>query len=219
LPVINNYVFDIENSDCYEYVEKFRSTKRFLTSFRKDFNSIIAYHGTRIAVHEKLSIKNNGLRCANIEGMKRMAVDRFILPSDTTEIQEYILNTIDDFFITELPITIGEVNLVMDRELFKENYHYLLFGPESLLPLADRLKREKRIMTRKRMVDYGTSTIVKALVPAVISKDMWITGIYEYINNGFIDISLVIRESLPAENILDIEPVANPYDRQEFLYM
>ncbi|RKR84305.1 hypothetical protein BDD43_4537 [Mucilaginibacter gracilis] len=216
---INNRIFDITNGACFKYVRKFRSINKFLTSFRQDFHFIIAYHGTRINDLEHLSIKTNGLVIASIDGMRQKAIDRLILSSDPEPVKVQIESIIDDFFISDRPITIGEVNTVMDRELFTGGYHYLLFGPESLLPLADRIRRELNIFTRRRLVDFGQSAIVKVQIPTEMSKDLWIKGIYEYINNGFIDVSLVIRESLASTNIIDIDYVSTPYDSKGFVYM
>lgn len=212
-------IFDIEDDNCLRFVRRFRNVRRFLMAFRESYEFIIAYHSTRLDEKERAGLKISGLTTTSNELLKEKAHTRFVKPSDTPSMKQQIGKIIDDFFREEQLVTIGQINLVIDKELTEECYHYLLFGPESLLPLADNLRRMLHTSFRGRMADFGTPVIVKARVPVASTHDTWVQGIFEYIKNGFPDVSLVYRNDLPPENIIGILDVRQPLDRNGFLYM
>jgi hypothetical protein len=213
-------IFDIDDKVCADYVARFKSPKRFIAAFRKSYGFLLAYHGTNINENEALLIKSNGLKRASIEMLTHKAATRFIRETDDEILKKNILSCIGEFYNTKDHITVGEINFTLDKDPLKdEAYQYLLFGPESMLPLADTLKKNFNINFRRRMADFGIPTIIKVHVPLNDVKDCWLEGIFEYINNGWIECCVVIRADVPAENVLALENVERPYDKHGFLWI
>ncbi|HWZ02095.1 MAG TPA: hypothetical protein VNX40_00720 [Mucilaginibacter sp.] len=210
--------FNFNDKQCIQYLNRFRSSKRFLASFRRKYTTIVAYHATNINEKERLSIQTNGLKRASSTLFRQKAIDRFILPTDPIATQMEILEIIDNHFWRK--VSIGEINLVIDNELLthRDAYHYLLFGPESLLPLADDLRKKFNVNFRNRMIEFGEHAIVKVIVPVSLTDDTWINNIYDYYNEYVREICLVIKEDLHQENIIEIKNVPRPYDYHNFLY-
>lgn len=139
-------IFDIENKACVDYVASFKSPKKFIAAFRKSYDLILAYHGTNIDENEALEIKLCGLKRASTEMLTVKANTRFIQETDDEIHKAKILSRISEFYSTKDHITVGEINFTLDKDpLQDEAYKYLLFGPESMLPLADILKKDFNI--------------------------------------------------------------------------
>lgn len=213
-------IFNLKDEICCDYVTRFKSSKRFIAGFRKSYDFLLAYHGTNIDENEALLITSNGLKRASTEMLASKAGTRFIRGADGDILKAKILSKIKNFYSSKDHITIGEINFTLDKDpLQDEAYQYLLFGPESMLPLADALKREHNINFRKRMVDFGIPTIIKVQIPLSDIRDSWLEGIFEYINNGWVECCVVIRADVPAENVLRLERVERPQDKHGFLWI
>ncbi|WP_316840065.1 hypothetical protein [Pedobacter gandavensis] len=211
-------IFDIEDEACADYVARFKSSKKFIAAFRKSYDFLLAYHGTNIDENEALVIKSHGLKIASIEMLTSKAGMRFIKETDDEMLKEKILNSISEFYSTKDHITVGEINFTLDKDpLQGEAYQYLLFGPESMLPLADSLNKDFNINFRRRMADFGIPTIVKVHVPLTDIKNCWLEGIFEYINHGWVESCVVIRANVPPVNVLALERVERPCDKYGFL--
>lgn len=212
-------IFDVQNAHDRKYVRAFSNTGDFLAAFRNDYHFLIAFHATNINEPEISSIKSIGLKLSSADFLKQKALDRFVLSTDSSEIQERAKRIIEDYF-EDSAVTKVEINLSLNRkELEGESYQYLLFGPETLLPLADMLKDELNISFRKRMVNHGKPCIVKCQVPIEKINDYWLNQIFEYLVNGSPEASLVYRNEITAEQIIVVEEVRMPFDKHGFAYM
>lgn len=205
--------FKIEDESCADFVMGFTNKKRFVKAFREKYEFIIAYHATNIDGREINSIETEGLKLSTAGLLKRKALKRFITESDSKELKNEIKSEIKNFFTDKDLITRGEINFSLTRQsIITESYHYLLMGPESLLPLADKLSKHRQISFRDRMIKHGYHCIVTASIPVKKTKGMWIEGIYEYLINGWVETSLVYRRKLPATNIISVEKIDRPFD-------
>lgn len=212
-------IFDLQNANDRKYVRAFSNTDDFLAACRNDYHFLIAFHATNINEQEISSIKSIGLKLSSAEFLKQKALDRFVLATDSSETQERAKGIIENYF-EDSTITKVEINLSLNRrELEGESYQYLLFGPETLLPLADMLKDELNISFRKRMVEHGKPCIVKCQVPVEKVSDYWLNQIFEYLVNGSPEASLVYRNEITAGQVIEVEQVKMPYDKHGFAYM
>jgi hypothetical protein len=213
-------VFDLEDQACLKFVRRFRNAERFVAAFRKTYDLVTAYHGTNINVTESKHIKENGLEIASVTLLQRKAMDRFMLPTDDSLTQEKTRKVIDAFFKGQHDIPLGELNFTLDKDPLQEDaYQYLLFGPESLFALADQLNKVTYQHFRKRMMDFGTPTIIKAQVPVTGISDWRISGILGFVNDGGHECCILYHDHLPAHHILDLEQVPPPADKFGFLWI
>ncbi len=212
-------IFDIERQDCINYVNSFTNKAKFVKDFRISFDYILSYHATNLNEQELNDIKKNGLRPSNRELLHQKALDRFIKKDDSIELQNNVRLAVKEYISKKEYLCENEINLGLIKEPFiTEFYHYLLFGPETLLGLASELNEKHSISFRKRMIEFGSHYIIHAKVPVKNTKEQWINCIYEYLNNGFPGASLVYHKNLPAE-FLTIEQTERPYDRKFFAGM
>lgn len=167
--------FELYDAQCIQFVKKFRSADRFVKAFRAQYEFIIAYHGTNINEADATAIRQEGVKCSNLALMKSRAEDRFILDTDTLFQQEQIRQLITAQFEDEELITEGLLYFTLEKEPLQGlAYQYLFFGPESLLPVADHLRRSLGQNFRKRMMEYGQSTIIKAKITVSKITDNWL---------------------------------------------
>lgn len=207
-------VFDLSDISCEDFVLGYNSIEEFISTFRMHFDYIVAYHATLIDLAEKSSISNHGLTVASQELLKEKAKARFIGESDAEDLRDQIDSEINHYFKTTSLITVGEINFgLIQEELFTRSYQYLLFGPESLLPLADRLTEKFQIPFRQRMMKFGNPHLIKVQVPTANTDDDWVGNIYEYCVNYYPEASLVYHFDLPSSLILEIRQVPPPVNR------
>lgn len=212
--------FDLNQKKCRDYVHRFDNVDTFTKSFKTNFDSIIAHHATKLNDKEITDIKTKGLRKGSRSFLYRKCIDRFLSPKDDQEIREKIKNEIDCFFEGFNANNRTEINFALDKYgITKQSYHYLLLGPETLLPLADKLKTKFGISFRQRMADFGKSYLITVNIPVKHVDSLWIRGIFEYLVNGFPETSLVYQRQLPATSILKISKQKRPYDRHFFLLL
>src|ERR1700761_463936 len=134
--------FELFDKECIRFVKKFRSANSFVKAFRKQYHFIIAYHGTNINETDAAVIQKGGLKCTTTDLLKKRAEDCLILRTDEPLQQDKIKELIASQFEEEEFITVGEINFTLEKDPLQDQaYQYLLFGPESLLPIADHLKR------------------------------------------------------------------------------
>ena len=213
-------IFDISDQDCVDYVESFTNKRKFLKDFKAQYTFIKAYHATKLSDQERESIKQNGLLTVSVALLKQKAINRFVKTSDSEPLQVAMCEEVNTFLNNDPLITIGEINLGLEMvNLVHDYYHYLLFGSESLLPLADRLKNKFGLPMRSRMIEFGSSYLITANVPIRYTNRMWILCIYQYINEGFPECSLVYHNHLPPENIIEIKQLPRPIDTNGFEFM
>lgn len=213
-------IFDINDRKCIAFADRYRTKKGFAKAFRREFDNIVVYHATKINQSESDSILAEGMRRTTTKKLYEKAINRFILPTDLPEQKEAILGVIDTYFEKNRFITVGEINFSIDRKLLiGQCYHYLLFGPESLLPVAGKLREELNMNFRWRLVNFGSPVIVSALVQVDSTHDIWLETLYEYLCDDWLETSLVLKADLPKENLIQIEIVEEPVDHKGFLYM
>jgi hypothetical protein len=218
--VTGSRTFDLFDKDCIRFVKKFKSPITFTKAFRNHYDHIVAYHGTNINDEDAEAIQSDGLKCTTINLLRQRAEDRFILETDSPEQRVEIKELIQTRFMTEEYITVGEINFTLEKEPLQDQaYQYLLFGPESLFPIADYLRKKLGQNFRRRMMEYGSSTIIHALIPIATTSDYWVQGIYGYWKEGGLECCLVYRQDLPAECIIELEKVPPPRDLYNFLWI
>jgi hypothetical protein len=215
-------MFEIENQDCENFVRSFKNLRDFRIAFRNTFKYIVAFHATNLSNYELEEIKKDGLKIATKELLEKKALHRFIVKDSKNDCKE-IEKSIKEWFSTDNPFenkfyTKNEINFFMLKEDLFEHYHYLLFGAESLLPIATYLSKKHSKLFRKILVDSGSHYIFEVLVPVVETKGVWIDTIYNYFNFGHSDACLVIYNNLAIENFVKIEKVDKPIDKQNLIF-
>ena len=203
-----------------KFVEQFSTRSSFVTAFKKKYNLISAYHATNLDRGELALVKKQGLKTSSPELLQTLALTRFLSAEDPPDVRSEIKGDIERYISGGrfgYPNR-GEINFGLNRQqLMDEFYHYLLFGPETLLPLADQLKQKYSISFRQRMMNHGDHVMINAAIPVADVDEEWIEAIYEYLVNGFSECSLVYYNNLPAENILKIQKVKRPNDHLRLL--
>ncbi len=111
----------------------------------------------------------------------------------------------------------NEINFGLIKSDLFEHYHYLLFGSESLLPVASYLKNKLYKPFRKILVESGSHYIIEVSIPVEKTEDEWIDAIYEYFHQLSSEIPLVYYHNLTIENFNKIEKVDRPLDRQNLI--
>ncbi|VXB07884.1 conserved hypothetical protein [Flavobacterium sp. 9R] len=212
---MNEGKFVIENQDCEKFVSSFQDIEDFRIAFRKNFEYIVAFHATNLSNEELQCVEKEGLKVASKELLEKKAIHRFIV-NKSKEIEE----DIKEWFITDdlcenKFYTKGEINFGLSKDDLFEHYHYLLFGAESLLPLADYLKKKHRKPFRQILVDSGLHYIIEVLIPVVKTDDEWIDSIYDFFyRDYYFPVYLGYYTDLSNENIVKIEKVERPIDLQ-----
>lgn len=213
---MNDDKFDIENSKCEDFVYSFQNVIDFRNSFKNKFKYIVAYHGTNLSNEELNSVNKNGLKLASKDLIIKKAKHRFVENNNVNSNKE-IENDIIQYFTENELHTKNEINFGLVKSDLIENYHYLLFGSESLLPLADYLKSKYYKSFRKILVESGLHYILEVLIPVEKTEDIWIDIIYDYFHESTFAISIVHYYNLPIENIVKIEKVERPIDTQKLM--
>ncbi|BDU24615.1 hypothetical protein [Flavobacterium sp. GSB-24] len=218
---MNEGKFEIESAECELFVCSFQCINDFRISFREKFEYIVAFHATNLSNQEFKYIQKEGLKVASKELLEKKAKHRFII-NETEELSNEIEKSISEWFSTDNPhenkfYTKNEINFGLLKEDLFEHYHYLLFGAESLLPVADYLRKKYRKSFRRILVDSGLHYIIKVLIPVEKTNDEWIDCIYDFFNDQNSEVPLVYNYDLPRENILNIEKVNRPIDRQNLI--
>ena len=211
-------MFDLNSDICIDYVSRFKEINKFVKSFRKDYSTIVAYHGTNLNEKEIELIRKEGLFRSSLSLKIEKAKSRFILPTDKQDTKINIANFIDNYFKHNNSTT-NEINFGLLKDpLINEHYQYLLFGTETILILSSKLKHKFNIPFRKRMSEFGSSYVIKTSIPVSKTNDTWIKGIYEFVaGNSFNEASLIYQYDLHAKHIISIEKVDKPFDRQNFM--
>lgn len=206
----NPRTFNIENQQCFDFVCQFNNLEKFITAFRDAYDLVIVYHGTNINVHEQNEILRNGMVVSDENFIRQKAISRFIRTEDPKELQQRILEEIDNNFnecvFVEKMIFLSHLK----QELIKVSRQYLLWGPESLLILADGLKDIFDIDFRQRMIEYGDHCIISVSVPVPYISDRDIAEIYERVINDHVECCLVCRVPITSDTILGIEKQSRP---------
>lgn len=201
-------IFQFEKNNCQEFIERFDKTDDFVANFRNEFDSVIAYHATKLSYTEVENIENNGLLLPSKDFLIKKALDRFVEnDAISKEVEQFIKN----HFASNYPYPKNELNFGFYRDdLVKRNYQYLLLGSEGLLVLADELKKIFKTSFRERMYQFGKPYIISVSVKTQTIENDWIEGIYEYWMNGCFDTSLVLNVPVKPQSIVQIQEVDEP---------
>lgn len=132
-------VFDITNKDCISFVQKFKTSEDFIVEFRNKFERILAYHATNLSYDELNSIRREGLQLANKELLLNLAKARFVNELNTDNENDKILEAINNFILKENVVPEIYFN-VSKNELLTQSGHYLKYGSETLVRLAQELE-------------------------------------------------------------------------------
>jgi hypothetical protein len=218
---MNEAKFEIESIECENFVCSFQNVDDFRIAFREKFEYIVAFHATNLTDEELKCIQTEGLKIASKKLLEKKAKHRFII-NESEELSKDIEKNISEWFSTDDPYenkfyTKNEINFGLVKEDLFENYHYLLFGAESLLPVADYLRKKHHKSFRRMLVNLGLHYIIEVLIPVIKTNDEWIDSIFDYFNDRYFAISLVYYHDLAKENIVKIEEVDRPIDRQNLI--
>ena len=212
-------IFNIEEEECLKVIRNFSLDKEsFLTEFKSSYEYINTYHATRLDDLELLDIESNGLSLTNKKMMIKKAMIRFINEDDRLEIKEAVKEFIEDYYSKGEHITFNEINFgLLKNFLITKATQYLIYGSETLLPLADSLSNLLNIDFRKRLKMYGKPYLINALIPTTKTKNEWIINIWHYaeyewpnIIKANEDISLVYHFDLDSSEITKIEEYKGP---------
>ncbi len=209
--------FELKRKKCCDYVASFDDIDSYITSVKSDFDSIVAYHGTKLNDRELKDLKTQGIRRGSKSLLYRKAIERFISPDDKRELKKAIKIEIDRFFKAINGKHRTEIHFGIDKyELIEKWNHYLFFGTETLLPLADKLKQKFDISFRQRMITSGKPYLITADIPLNLVDEEHISGIFDYLVNGASEASLVYYRQIPATWILKISEVKRLVNTQNF---
>ncbi len=201
--------FRLDAKGAKKYVRFFGCAEDFVEDFRRRFDYILAYHATVVDEFELDSIRTDGLVVASTELLKSKAKSRF--QGADIQMNQAIGADIEQYFENEKPITLGNAYFSLNEKvLLTRSYQYLYFGPEVLLPLADKLTEKFGIYFRQSMMKFGSPCIIKAQVPVELTEKTWLVNIYEYHMNCSPEASLVYNRDLPSSQILEIKIVERP---------
>ena len=218
---MNESIFYLEQKRCAKFVDQFSNRPSFVDAFRKKYDLISAYHATNLDRTELGSVRKHGLQTSSSELLQTLALSRFLSDNDPPDLRSEIKSDIENYISGGnfgYPNR-GEINFGLNKEqLMNEFYHYLLFGPETLLPLADQLKQKYLISFRQRMMNHGDHVVINVKIPTINVDSDWIEGIYEYLVNDFPESSLVYYKKLPADSIIKIQKVRRPEDPTGFQF-
>lgn len=219
---MNEVKFEIENQECEDFVCSFQNVEDFRIAFRKKYEYIVAFHATNLSDEELKCIQKEGLEVASKELLEKKAIHRFIVNESekkSEEIEKDIKEWFskDDLYENKF-YTKNEINFGLLKDDLFEHYHYLLFGAESLLPLADYLKKKHRKPFRQILIDSGLHYIIEVLIPVVKTDDEWIDSIYDFFyRDYYFPVYLGYYTDLSNENIVKIEKVERPNDVQNLI--
>ncbi|NRS88948.1 hypothetical protein HNQ02_001868 [Flavobacterium sp. 7E] len=218
---MNGGKFNIEHIECEGFVCGFQNVEDFRIAFKKEFKHIVAFHATNLSDEELISIQTEGLKIASKELLEKKAKHRFVV-HQSEELTKEIEKDISDWFSTEdlhenKFYTKNEINFGLLKDGLFENYHYLLFGAESLLPVADYLRKRYYKSFRRILVNSGLHYMIEVLIPVIKTDDIWIDNIYDYFTDGCPEVNLVYYSNLSYKNIVNIERVDRPIDRQKLI--
>ncbi|MBE0392637.1 MULTISPECIES: hypothetical protein [unclassified Flavobacterium] len=214
--------FDIVSIDSERFVYSFESIVAFRTAFKLKFKYIVAFHATNLSNEELICIQKKGLKIASKELLESKAIHRFIVNESESKSKE-IEKDIKEWFSNERLYdnkfyTKNEINFGLVKDDLFENYHYLLFGSESLLQVADYLKKKHHKSFRQILVNSGFHYIIEVLIPVAKIDDEWIDSIYDFFKGEYsFPISLVYYTDLSHGFIVKIEKVTRPNDKQNLI--
>jgi hypothetical protein len=181
----------------------------FLSAIKNKRGKIIAYHGTKMFSDDAFS---DGLSFSESAVIKRLA--RQVFRSDDGLLQKRIDGIIDGFKINFS----GQLHYCLNKDLFIRCDHYLMFGGENLLVLADRLRESiPQISFRNLLYKIGKPTIVHFQIDIVDLSKIEVDEICEMINDILLErnksISLhrsfIHKKCIPIQNIIKLETRSN----------
>lgn len=207
--------FDLSLRRCSRFPRRFSSRTNFLEGFRDTFSNILVYHASNLNQTEIEDIAMNGLRLSSPSLLKELALRRFISKIDPDQVQKDIESIIEDY-CGELDYpNANEINFSMSRdELETDHYHYLLFGPETLQPLAQELTRRYGLPFKKRMIEHGYHCVIVALLSTSLVDPIWIENLFGERTES----PLVYYKDVPARQIVKIDRVKRPVDKWNIGY-
>ncbi len=203
-------IFNIENQHCTDFVCQFDDKEEFIAAFRYNYEFVIAYHATNINKSEQEDILTKGITVSNDEFIRQKAISRFIRPDDSAELQQRIMDEIDGNFDEEVFVQKRIFLSHLKHELMTVSRQYLLYGTESLLFLADKLRDLLKIDFRQRMIDYGEHCIISVSVPESFISNSDVGAIYEHLVNNDVECCIECIVSLPQNTIVGIEICVRP---------
>lgn len=149
--------------------------EEFLSYIKDRRGRIIAYHGTKMFSEHAFS---DGLSFSDSSVVKRLA--RQVFRSDGDVLQKRIDEIIDDFEINFS----GQLHYCLNKDLLIRCYHYLMFGGENLLVLADRLgELIPQISFRNLLYKTGMPAIVHFQIDLMDLSEIEIDEISTMIND------------------------------------
>ncbi len=205
--------FNVKDNICEGFVLSFSNISDFRSAFRKQYKFLLAYHATNLSTKDLLDVQKNGLRMTTVSFLMEKVKERFIGDEQNNDIK----HAIEEYFCNNEPHTLNEINFGLVKEDLFEHYHYLLFGSEALLPVADYLTAKYQMSYRRKMVETGQHYIVSAALPTDQIEDCWIDAIFDYFHGYNFPISLVYNYNLAGYNIINIQKVAKPKDIQNLM--
>lgn len=205
-----NRIFDISRESCRNYVRGFRSKKKFIKDFPNDFDIVMAYHASNLNQKEQDSILKNGIILSTSKFMKEKAVTKFVHEQDNEDTKERIKLAIDEYFDEHVNAENKIFLTQLKNELLTISPQYLLYGSETLLTLATKMRETLRFNFRQRMIEHGDHCIITAHILTSTMSTYDIGTIYEHLKKGFIECCLVSKENIPPERIMKIEKFPRP---------
>ncbi|HPA56997.1 MAG TPA: hypothetical protein PLT70_06175 [bacterium] len=205
---IRQSVFNLYEKKTRDWLQlNLRNKIHFQKSLKSSFEYLRAFHATKIYPFDDFK---KGLSPADEKILKNRALKLFTSADKTKN--EKILEIIDEFKVIEK----GCLHYCLNKENYSEAYHYLLFGSEDLMRVADKIQADvSGFSGRDILVKKGTSVIIHFNIPIIdISPDEF-KEIFGCLNNYDskvihecrLDESFIHRSLINAENIVKFEKI------------
>lgn len=211
-------ILNIYDKNCRTSIYENNFNKEtFIKKLREKYKYILCYHATRLSMSEVNRIKKRGLCMPNLKLFKQKSEKIFLSNIDQNNI-ETIMETID-IYLSNLKIE-HAIFTNLNKNIYKIANQYLVFGSESLIPLAYELNcKFKDTDFLKSMINYGKPYLIKIKLPIDTIDEKYLELIYEYIKNNNLDtdLALLYKENINPSHILTIEEDIQTEKKKHFL--
>ena len=197
-----------QSAEWWEWFTAFRRKPSVTAIYRRlrEYDSFVSFHSGRPV--DVQAYYKNGLQLADVQKLNQQARDR-LLSDRAPEITRDILEA-----------AIAKASTYHDKTLFlvldarEISGHYLIYGSEHICGIAASLVRQVGFDCRQLLKHFGTPTVFRVdLSRAIIPEDQlraWARHLREWTwesrrdpHPPCIDWSFILKQSIPAEHILD----------------
>ncbi|HPS31734.1 MAG TPA: hypothetical protein PLZ43_15875 [bacterium] len=205
---IKKNVFNLYEKRSRDWLKlNLKSEFYFQKSLKSSFEYLRAFHATKTYPFDDFT---KGLLPANDKLLKNRALKLFASVDKSKN--EQISKVIHEFKVLEK----GHLHYCLNKQNYSEAYHYLLFGSEDLLRVADKIQENiLGFSGRDILVKKGTPVIIHFNIPIIELSHDELKEIYgclndydsEIIHECCLEESFIHKTIVNAENIVKFEKI------------